>query len=201
MIRNIIFDIGNVLTDFRWEEYLREDRGFDRDMVERIGRASVCCELWAEFDRGALSDEEVIQLFVNRDPGIGKELHYAFDHVEGIVVPRAYAIPWIQSYKDMGLTVLYLSNFSHKCETQCADSLSFMPLMDGGILSYKEKLVKPDPEIYRRLLDRYGLVAEECVFIDDTAVNVEEAERQGIHGVVFTDREQADTEVRKLLTQ
>lgn len=198
MIKNIIFDIGNVLAHFRWAEYLR-DKGFSREMVERIGRASVMCELWAEFDRGVYTDEEIVQFFVERDPEIGAELHEAFDYVEGMVTPCDYAIDWIQSYKDRGFKVWYLSNFSYKCETQCPDSLSFMPLMDGGILSYKDKLVKPNPDIYRLLLKRYELKAEECIFIDDTVVNIEEAERQGIHGVVFKSHEQAAAEVDKII--
>ncbi len=199
MIKNIIFDIGNVLADFRWAEYLRYDRGFDKEMVERIGRASVCCELWAEFDRGVLTEEEVVQCFVDRDPEIERELHYAFDHVEGIVVPFDYAKEWIKSYKDRGFKVWFLSNFSNKCETQCPASLSFMPLMDGGILSYKEGMVKPNPEIYKRLLQRYGLKPEECIFIDDTPVNIKEAENQGIHGVVFKNREQAAEDIDRLI--
>ena len=55
MIKNIIFDIGNVLSDFRWREFLL-DKGFDKDMVERIGNASVLTDSWYEFDKGVLSD-------------------------------------------------------------------------------------------------------------------------------------------------
>ncbi len=54
MIRNIIFDIGNVLTDFRWKEFL-EDKGFDEAMVKRIAKASVQSPVWNEIDRGVWS--------------------------------------------------------------------------------------------------------------------------------------------------
>ncbi|MCM1569729.1 MAG: HAD family phosphatase [Roseburia sp.] len=197
MVKNIIFDIGNVLADFRWEAFLR-DKGFNQAMVERIGRASVLSPLWYEFDKGVLSDEEVVESFVQRDPEIGASLHLAFDRVEGMVVMREYAIPWIKQLKAEGYGVWYLSNFSHKAKTQCPDSLSFLPLMDGGILSYQEKLVKPNPQIYRRLLSRYGLKAEECVFLDDTPINVEAARREGIYGIVFRNRQQAEEELRAL---
>ncbi len=56
MIRNIIFDIGNVLTDFRWREFLA-DKGFDQEMIGRIARASVMGPYWDELDRGEWSDE------------------------------------------------------------------------------------------------------------------------------------------------
>lgn len=197
MIKNIIFDIGNVLTDFRWRGFL-EDKGFDDAMIERIAGASVYTELWYECDRGAWTDEQVLEAFISKDPAIEKELHIAYDDFSGMVTPRDYAIPWIQELKEKGYGVWYLSNFSRKAEAECPDALHFMPYMDGGILSYREKIVKPDPAIYELLLSRYGLVAEECVFLDDTLGNVEAAEKLGIHGIHFISKEQAEEKLRKL---
>lgn len=196
MIKNIIFDIGNVLADFRWKEFL-QDRGFDEEMVARIAKASVLSPVWFELDRGKWTDEEILQGFVDADPEIEKELHHAFDNVEGMVTIRDYAIPWLQELKAKGLKVWYLSNFSRKAERDCKESLAFLPYMDGGILSYKEQLIKPDAAIYELLLERYGLVAEECVFLDDTLPNVEAAKALGIHGIHFTTKDQAERELRE----
>lgn len=197
MIRNIIFDIGNVLTDFRWKEFL-EDKGFDEAMVKRIAKASVQSTVWNEIDRGVWSMEELMQAFIRQDPEIEEELRRAYDDITGMVTKRAYAIPWIQELREKGYRVYYLSNFSEKAYEDCADALDFLPYTDGGILSYREKLVKPDPEIYRRLLSRYSLEAQESVFLDDTAMNVEAAERLGIHGICFRTKEQAEEELRGL---
>lgn len=197
MIKNIIFDIGNVLTDFRWREFLF-DKGFDEEMVERIAAASFQCPQWTEFDRGAWTEEQLMEAFVANAPEIETQLHQAFDDIHGMVTLRDYAIPWVQELKKKGCRVFYLSNFSHKAEVECADSLAFLPYMDGGILSYKEKLVKPDPAIYKLLMDRFGLIAGECVFLDDTLVNVEAALKLGIHGIHFRSKEQAEEELRKL---
>ena len=197
MIRNLIFDIGNVLTDFRWKEFL-QDKGFDEEMISRIAAASVQNPLWCEFDRGILSEEEMMQAFVKEAPELEKELHLAYDDIHGMVTPRAYAIPWLQELKSKGYGVYYLSNFSKKAEVECSECLSFLPYMDGGILSYKEQLIKPDPAIYTLLLERYGLVAEESVFLDDTLANVEAARKLGIYGIWFQTKEQAEEELRKL---
>jgi putative hydrolase of the HAD superfamily len=70
--------------------------------------------------------------------------------------------------------------------------------MDGGIRSWKDKLIKPDPEIYKLCLTRFGLKPEESVFVDDTAVNVEAANELGIHGIVFQSREQVDQKLAEL---
>ena len=197
MIKNIIFDIGNVLTDFRWEGFLR-DKGFSEEMIRRIAKASVGSPGWAEYDRGNYTDEEVLELLIANDPEIADQMHKAFDDITDMVTPRAYAIPWIKQLKQKGYRVLYLSNFSHIAEVQCADALSFMPYMDGGILSYKDHLIKPDPAIYRLIMARYGLVADECVFLDDTLVNVEAARAEGMHGIHFVSKEQSEEELRSL---
>lgn len=197
MIKNIIFDIGNVLADFRWADFLR-DKGFDDAMIDRIAAASVRNPLWCELDRGVWTEEQLMQAFIKEAPELEKELHIAFDDVRGMVTPRGYAIPWLEELKAKGYRIWYLSNFSAKVERECSESLSFMPLMDGGILSYRDRLIKPDPAIYLLLLERYGLVAEESVFLDDTFENIEAAEKLGIHGIHFKEKEQAKEELRKL---
>lgn len=197
MIKNIIFDIGNVLTDFRWREFL-QDKGFDENMVERIARASILSPFWSEFDRGEWSDERLMEEFIKSDPQIEEQLHRAYDNIHGIVTIREYAIPWVKELKEKGYKVWYLSNFAYKTAVECADSLTFIPYMDGGILSYQDKVVKPDPAIYKLFLERFKLTAKECVFLDDTLKNIEAAEAVGIHGICFKTKEQAEEELRKL---
>lgn len=197
MIKNIIFDIGNVLSDFRWREFLR-DKGLDEAMAERVAEASVKSPFWNEMDRGSLTDEQLIDGFVQNDPEIEEVIRRTFADIRGMVTPRAYAIPWIKELKSKGYRVYYLSNYSHKAVVDCKEALAFIPYTDGGILSYKELLIKPDPAIYELLLTRYGLAAEESVFLDDTMVNVEAAENVGIHGICFRSKEQAEEELRKL---
>lgn len=197
MIKNIIFDIGNVLAAFRWKEFL-EDKGFDQDMVKRIAKASILSPFWQEFDRGEWDKDKLMEEFVRMDPEIEKELHTAYDNVTGIVSRLDYAIPWIMELKAAGFGVYYLSNFSYKAHVDCADALDFIPCTDGGILSYQDRVVKPDPAIYRLLLSRYGLKARECVFLDDTLVNVEAARELGFYGIHFIDRQQAVKELESL---
>lgn len=194
MIKNIVFDIGNVLTDFRWKAFL-EEKGFSPDILARIVKASVMNPYWNEFDRGVLPEEEVLAAFIQSDPEIEEQLHLAFDNIHGMVTPREYAIPWIKALKQKGYGVYYLSNFSEKAYIECKDALEFLPYTDGGILSYREKVIKPEKEIYDLLLSKYHLNAEECVFIDDTPVNVEAAVKYGFSGICFKTKEQTDKEL------
>lgn len=197
MIKTVIFDIGNVLAGFSWKEYF--DRfSYSEEVKERIGKATVQSPVWNEYDRGNLSDEEVLEAFVENDPGIEKEIRESLSNISGMLVRYDYAIPWVKALKENGYQVLVLSNFSHKAVVECGEVLDFLPFTDGGILSYKERMIKPQPEIYELLINRYNLTPEECVFMDDTLVNVEAAKKVGIHAIHFRNKEQAEKELHDL---
>lgn len=197
MITTIIFDIGNVLADFVWEEHYRSF-GYDEETLTRIAKATVKNPAWNEYDRGVLTEEEVMQEFIKSDPGLEDIIRKVLKNKKTMVVRNDYAIPWIKELQGKGYRCLYLSNFSKSAETDCAEALDFIPYMDGGILSYREKVIKPMPEIYQLLIDRYELVPEECVFLDDTVCNLEAAEKFGIHTIHFVNKEQASRELREL---
>lgn len=197
MIKNIIFDIGNVLADFCWEAFFRE-LGYEGETLKRLGKATVKSPVWSEVDRGVWSDEELVEGFIRNDPELEPEIRRIFQNVHGMVAKREYAIPWIKELQKAGYRCYYLSNFSHKAHTECADALDFLEYMDGGILSYQDKVIKPQREIYQLLLDRYGLKAQECVFLDDTEGNLPMAEELGIRTILFKDREQALKELKGL---
>lgn len=197
MIKNIIFDIGNVLCAFRWREYFLEF-GYSGEIFERLAKATALNEDWNEFDRGALSREEILQLFVENDPGIEKEIRETLTNIERLLARYEYAVPWVQELKEKGYHCYYLSNFSLPAWEDCQHVLDFIPYMDGGILSYRDKVIKPSPEIYELLLERYGLQAEECVFLDDTEKNILAAREAGMYGIVFENKEQAIKELRGL---
>ena len=196
MIRNFVFDIGGVLADFRLKEFLA-DKGFDSDMIRRIVKASVFNPCWMQFERGELTEEEALRGFAAADPAIEDDLRAAYADVSGMLTGRDYAIPLVRKLKSAGYHVYYLSNYSKKAYDECAESLAFMPYMDGGLVSFKAGRTKPDPRMYEKFLEEYGLKAEECLFIDDTAENVTVAESLGFAGIVFTDYEALISELEK----
>lgn len=197
MITTIIFDIGNVLADFTWREHFASF-GYDDAMIERLAAATIMSPQWNEYDRGLMSDQEIEDAFISNDPEIASDIHKVLSDVKTIVRRNDYAIPWIKELKSKGYRCLYLSNFSRKAETECADALDFLLYMDGGILSYQDKVIKPMPEIYQLLIDRYDLKPEECVFMDDTPRNLEGAAKFGIHTIHFRTQAQAIEELRAL---
>lgn len=198
MIKTVIFDIGNVLVNFHWREMYME-KGLSGEKFARVAQATILSSIWCEVDRGIMTYEEVLDAFAEQDREMESEIRYVLEDTHGIVTKREFAIPWICSLKEKELQVLVLSNFGKKLIDDNPDAMDFLPYTAGGILSYKDHLLKPEPEIYQLLLKRYGLKADECVFIDDLKENIEAAKMQGIHGIVFESYEQAVCELNKML--
>ncbi len=199
MIKNIVFDIGNVLAGFVWQDFYRSF-GFSEEIFDKLANATVKNPMWNEMDRGAMSDDELLAGFIQNDPSIEKEIRQVFANVKGMVVRYDYAAGWIRELKERGCGVYVISNFAHKAHLDCADALDFLSQVDGAILSYQVRLIKPDPEIYRLLCRKYDLDARECVFIDDTERNVTAARAERMAGIVFHNLEQARGELEEMLT-
>ena len=196
-IDTVVFDIGNVLTDFAWKDFLRS-KGYDEKMVERLGRASVESEDWVEYDKGDLTNDEIIERFVENDPEIADDIRKTFVNIDGIIKEREKTIPWIRALKAAGYQVLYLSNFSKQALEGCPEAMAFLDETDGGILSYRDHVVKPNPEIYRLLENRFALTPEKTVFIDDTPVNIEACKKLGWEGIIYKDFDQTINDLKKL---
>ena len=198
MINTIIFDMGNVLIDFRWRA-LYEEMGLKGEKLERMAKATTLNPFWNEFDRGVLTDEEMLEGFIKADPGLESELRtFFYERFSGILKAYDYSGQWLKELRDKGYKVLILSNFSEKALRECKDELKYMQEADGAVISCKVKMIKPDEEIYRYLLEKYEVEPSKAVFIDDTAVNIEAAKRLKINGILFENRQQAVYELQKL---
>ena len=197
MIRTVIFDIGRVLLDFNWREYLSSYH-FDLETEERIAHAVFENPSWIEFDRGILSTEQVIDLFVKTDPELEEQIHLVCKSLYKTVTKLDYPIPWIRHLKEQGLRVLYLSNYSDYYFRTTQFALNFLSEMDGGIFSYRVHMVKPDHEIYHKIISEYHLNPEETVFLDDMPANIKAAKECGLHGIDFRSLEQAKKELELL---
>ena len=198
-IDTVVFDIGGVLTQYNPRLFYRS-QGFSEEMTERIFRATNATPHWAEYDRGVLGDGEILSLFQKDAPEIADEIARALSNTHGLVRRSDHAIPWIRKVKETGRQVLVLSNFSRKVKEECADALDFLPETDGGILSYRDHCIKPDPIIYALLTSRYRLDPSHCVFIDDTMENLTAARDAGFWTIHYENQAQAEALLDEMMT-
>ncbi len=200
MIKNIVFDIGNVLVDFAWQQYFRSFC-FDYAAYEKVVKATVKSPVWNEVDRGVWTDDEMLAAFIQNEPSVEQEIRQIFVNIHDMLVQFEYAKGWIKYLQSKGFKVYCLSNMSHRAVADCSDALDFLPMLDGYILSCDVNLCKPEPEIYRALFDKYSLKPEECIFVDDLSANVEAAGKLGMRGVVFTGVKEASAEIERIVKE
>ncbi|MBQ8261259.1 MAG: HAD family phosphatase [Lachnospiraceae bacterium] len=199
MIKNVIFDVGMVLVDFRWKA-LMKDLGFSDETAAILGKELVMSPLWNELDLGIQKEEEVIAKMRQNLPGFDRETQLFFDNLVDIVESYPYAKGWIHELKEAGRKVYLLSNYPKSLfEKHEKEKFDFLEEVDGKVVSGFVKMAKPDPAIYKKLLKTYGLNPEECVFLDDRKDNIRAAEALGIRGILFTDYETARGKLEELL--
>ena len=198
-ITTIIFDIGNVLMRFTWKAYA--DGLFGEETAERITRAIWRRGWWNELDRGVLNVEEIIKGAQSEAPELASEIRTAFERSGEACSRHDYAIPWIESFKSRGYRTLYLSNYSEYLMDKRPDVLDFLPHLEGGVFSCRVKLVKPNPAIYQKICDEYGLNKHECLFIDDTRVNIALARSFGLGAIRFENYETTAPQIEEFLSE
>jgi epoxide hydrolase-like predicted phosphatase len=196
-IRTVVLDIGGVLVGFDFREFI-SGKGNDEEMTERMISATVHSPWWKEYDRGNMSDDEIMDKFCEDAPDIADDIRRTFADIDGLLTRREETIPWIRALKAAGYQILLLSNYSQRALDGCPDANDFLDEVDGGILSFRDHVIKPDHEIYELLMERYDLVPEETVFVDDTPANIDAARELGWYGVVWENRQQVEEDLHAL---
>ena len=185
MIRNIIFDMGNVLIYFDRNIFLDRvglENPEDRELLNREVYLSL---EWSRMDRGSLTDEEAAEIIARRVPEHLREtVHRLVNEWERPILPIAGMEELVRELKRNGYGIYLLSNASYRQHLYWPE-IPASDLFDGTLISADVHLVKPQPEIYELLCNRFSLKKEECVFIDDSTPNAEGAFYTGIPAIVF----------------
>lgn len=197
LIKTIIFDIGNVLAKFAWKEYLM-DCGYERKVIDKVANATVNHSLWKELDRNVDIEAELMEQFVALDLNVAEEIRDFLEHSHLVVKEYDYSLDLIQKLKAKGYQVYLLSNYGGRNFNYAKEQFTFLPYVDGGVISYEVGYVKPENEIFEALITKYQINPSEAVFLDDSEVNINAAARIGFHTIHFQNLETALTRMRKL---
>ncbi|BAI73009.1 2-haloacid dehalogenase [Azospirillum sp. B510] len=185
----VVFDVGQVLIEWDPRHLYRElFDGYEDLMEDFLDR--VCTPAWnLEQDRGR-PWAEAVALLTAEHPDCA-ELIRAYDDMWERMVPGP--IPGtadiLAELKARGVPVYAITNFSVEKFELTRKRFDFLNSFDGLIVSGQERLVKPDPAIYRLFVDRYDLEASDCYFIDDNPDNVEAAKSVGMSAHLFAGAE------------
>lgn len=179
MIKNIIFDMGNVIL--RWDpEYIASKLSVDLNEQKIIKKELFDSRQWQMLDQGLISKEEALaMIYEQTDKQNHALLKYALYHWYDYFEPIDDIVPLIRKLKQQGYKIYLLSN----CSLQFNDYYQNVPAFkyfDDFYISARYQLLKPDIKIYEHFLTTFNLKADECIFIDDVLKNVEGAKKTGI---------------------
>ena len=184
MIKNIVFDMGNVVIRFDPAAFI--DRfGVSGEEREALLREVFRSPEWVMMDRGTLTDEQCADILCPRLPehlrDIARKLIAFWDRP---ILETDGICPLIEELKGLGYGIYLLSNASCR-QPDYWQRVPASRFFDGTLISYSVKLVKPMPEIYEKFFETFSLRREECFFIDDSPANVEAALYVGMPATVF----------------
>lgn len=183
-MKDIVFDFGGVLVDWNPRYLYRKIFASEEEMEWFL--SNVCTGQWNTLhDAGRPFAEGIAQL-QEKYPKYASQIsdyYRRWDEMLGGEIKGTHDI--VRALKAKGYKLYGLTNWSAETFPIARERFEVLREMDGTVVSGEERLVKPDPKIYERLMERFGLHASNTVFIDDSAANVSAAKELGMDAVRF----------------
>jgi len=198
MIKNVIFDLGNVLISFKPSDY------FDKKNYPEAIRNTILTDIfaskeWLMLDNGEISTRDAIEAISKKSSLNKKEIAHIFNLRTDLMFPLDTNVRLLPGLKKRGFRLYFLSNFPEDIFEEVKSGYFFFKYFDGGLISAEAKSSKPEEGIYKILMERYSLNANECLFIDDIEKNVRTAEALGMKGLTTLGSLEISKEIEKAL--
>ncbi|HEX7492962.1 MAG TPA: HAD family phosphatase, partial [Bacteroidales bacterium] len=177
-----VFDLGNVLISFKPSEY------FDKNNYPENIKTTILSDIfgskeWLLIDKGEITTSEAINSIASRSSLKKEEIAHIFNLRTDMMFPLDLNVRLLPELKKRSFKLFYLSNFPIDIFDEVRTGYYFFKYFDGGLISSEVKYSKPDSRIYKILLEKYNLVPQECLFVDDIEINVTTAEGLGMKGI------------------
>lgn len=184
MIKNVVFDLGNVLLKFEPEALVSnyiEDPNRAKIVYKNIFKSNE----WIELDRGTIREQDAKNIMISRMPEEAENINDITNNWPSILAPIGDNVKLLKILDELNINLYVLSNFHERAYEMMVKKYEFFKIFKGGIVSCYVKQVKPEHEIYKLLLSKYGLLPEETLFIDDMKDNIEAANNLGINTILY----------------
>lgn len=185
--KNIVFDMGNVLIEYDPDKITRKYTS-DEHIIREIHNVLFCSGEWYLLDAGLITEEyalsKVLKRFENDEQRELARKCFVHWH-ECNMWPKPGMAEVVEALKESGHGIYILSNASLRLPQCYREVMPRWDLYDGVFFSAEEKCLKPQPLIYEKFFERFGLNPADCFFIDDLEPNIEGARACGMEGYVF----------------
>lgn len=194
---NIVFDLGGVLLTWKPEQIVKgifKDREVQKIVMDEI----FCHPDWIDLDRGTLDKDIAIERATFRTGLPKSEIKKLMELVPYSLIPNPEIVELVRSVKKNGNRVFVLSNMHVDSIDFIEQKYPFWDVFDGMVISSRIQMVKPELEIYEHLLEKFDLMVEKTIFIDDIPENLEVASKLGMRIIKFENAFQCKEELKAL---
>ncbi len=201
MIKNIIFDIGGVIVNYKKETYF-DYFNFSQETLETIRKYVSSAQVWKDLTVGKITSKEYTEAVIKEIPHLEKEVRAFSDNHNFIhmIPPFKATLEYINKLKNRGYKVFIISNITDgTIEYLNREIPGFRALFDDVVYSCEVGLAKPSDEIYKYAIERFNIAPEESLFIDDVQKNLDAANKNNIQTLKFETPEKSIPEIEKLL--
>lgn len=196
-MKNVIFDLGGVVFNWDSEQLINISFSNPEDK-SRVKEHFVSHPRWAELDRGVKDIDQIIEE-ASQSSGLEKKvLRNMLDRALEFLKPKEQTIEIIGQLKKRNYKLFVLSNMPHETWKHLKKTYPVFPLFDGLVASCDVGMIKPEAEIYQYILNKFNLIPQETLFIDDMKENIEAAKVQGINGIVFESPEKLEKQLKEM---
>jgi HAD superfamily hydrolase (TIGR01509 family) len=197
-VSNVVFDMGGVVLEWNPEKILA-DFYTEAPLRQALRQALFLHPDWRAFNRGELEEAELLQRVAERSLRPGEELTALLDSMRESLATKPETVELLRSLQRRGIALYCLSDMPHSVYDYLRRRHDFWDAFRGIVISAHVKLLKPEPAIFRHLLDQHGLEPARTVFIDDLPGNVDGARACGMRAIQFQTIEQVRAELLPLL--
>ena len=187
MIKAIIFDWAGVFAVDGYWIWLR------KNISDIENRKKYFQELSDEVDCGKISHGEFLQKLSNE---LGRDSNQVWQEVKKEIVLNQELITFVKKLK-VKYKIGLLSNFTFPWLNEILTENNLWELFDENVISSQHRMIKPDPEIFQKMLEKLNIKPEEAIFIDDRQMHVDGAKRVGINAILFKNNEQLIKDLQK----
>lgn len=204
---NVVFDLGGVVFNWQPRDLMREalpemqlNDVQAQALAQKIFQSFAQTGDWAAFDLGLIEPDPLAQAIAMRAGLKATEVRRVIDTIPSHLTPIVGTVALMEKLKSQGHRLFYLSNMPIPYANHLERSHAFFDWFDDGIFSCRVQLIKPQPEIFQRATEQFGVKSSQAVFIDDVTHNVEAARAQGWSGVQFHDPAQVEAELKRIFS-
>ncbi len=190
-----LWDLGNVVVDWDPEGILKS-LAFSERQTDTVRQQLLGHSDWLDIDRGVATEVSVGQRLIAETDLTSEQVQRCFEVVRESLTDIPRSIEIMQRVKAAGIPMYVLSNMGD-VNYRYLRTRDYFDWFDGIVISAQEKLIKPDPDLFARVIDRYRFNASEVFFMDDSLPNIEAARAAGMQALHFKRSDQCYAAIEK----